>query len=384
MTITTVPSALSNTARVNQSPTMGGWMGYVEQGLTDTDTQLTTINNTIAATKPFEPLNCTFSASVGSNILTIALKTNAGNDPSATDFITVPFRSATATTGTPDVVTITSALSIDTVNGASQGTQNSTPYRLWVLLFNNGGTPVLALYQTVTFLTENSVIKPQNIAPLVIDGLASTTAMSAGATSAGVFYTPAGTTLTNTAYRIVGYVEFSSGQATAGTYLTAPSKAQMYGPGVKLPGDLVQYALAKVNTLQSTPGTILNGGATINLASDGTQLLSRAITPSAACNAVKVAGTIPFGASTATPFNFTLCSDQVSNVLCTISVNASPSSQFPAYLEDTILATITTAHTFSMRYGSGAAGTASVNGRGGSLFFGGGCLCILRVEEIMV
>lgn len=384
MTITTVPSALSNTARVNQSPTMGGWMGYVEQGLTDTDTQLTNINNTIAATKPFEPLNCTFSASVGSNILTIALKTNAGNDPSSTDFITVPFRSATATTGTPDVVTITSALSIATVNGASQGTQNSTPYRLWVLLFNNGGTPVLALYQTVTFLTENSVIKPQNIAPLVIDGLASTTAMSAGATSAGVFYTPAGTTLTNKAYRIVGYVEFSGGQVTAGTYLTAPSKAQMYGPGVKLPGDLIQYALGKVNTYQTSNVTIPNGGATINTNTQGTQVISKSIVPSAGCNAIKLAAALPYTASDVTPYNATICTDQQSNVLSTVSFNPSVNSQFPGYMEDTILASITTTVTFSLRIGPAVAGNSFVNGRGGALQYGGGCLTTLRIEEIMV
>lgn len=384
--ITTIPAQLSAAARTNQNPLMGNWMGYVEQGLSDTNTDITTLTNTVnalVANKPFEPLNCTFSASVGSNVLTIALKTNAGTDPSSSDPVIIPFRSATLTTGTPDTVTITSALSVETINGASQGTQNNTPYRVWVVIFNNGGTPVLGLYQTVTFLTENSVIKPQNIAPLPIDGLASTVAMTAGATSAGVFYTPSGTTLTSKAYRIVGYVEFSSGQATAGTYLTAPSKAQMYGPGVKLPGDLIQYAMAKVNTLQSTSSLIANGGASINAATDGAQLTSRAITPTATCNAVKVAGTIPYFSSTSTPYNVVLCSDQVSNVLCLASINASVNSQFTAYLEDMILATITTAHTFSIRYGAAVAGTASVNGKGGTLQYGGGCICILRIEEIM-
>src|SRR3974390_3048867 len=76
--------------------------------------------------------------------------------------------------------------------------------------------------------------------------LVSTTAISGGATSAGVFYTPNGTTLTTQPYRILGYVETT--EATAGTYATAPSKVQLFGPGVKKPGDVVQESFVTTTT----------------------------------------------------------------------------------------------------------------------------------------
>ena len=84
------------------------------------------------------------------------------------------------------------------------------------------------------------------------------TAVSSGATSADVFYTPNGTTVSSKAFRITGYLEYLSGlavehhktgemvwlplsdaagdlfsRATAGTYGSAPTNLQLFGPGIK-------------------------------------------------------------------------------------------------------------------------------------------------------
>src|ERR1019366_9548380 len=122
--------------------------------------------------------------------------------------------SSANTTGVPVAVNITSALSMTTnATGASLGSVNSVPFRIWFALFNNAGTAVLAMQNCSTATA---------IYSLAEYGVASTTGISGSATSAGVWYTPNGTTLTNCAFRIIGYCEYTSGLATAGTYTSDP------------------------------------------------------------------------------------------------------------------------------------------------------------------
>src|SRR5205085_9742305 len=56
--------------------------------------------------------------------------------------------------------------------------------------------------------------------------------------SAQVIYTTSGQTTKGIC--ILGYLDFSSGEATAGTWATAPDKIQVFKPGTPLPGDIVQ------------------------------------------------------------------------------------------------------------------------------------------------
>ena len=106
---------------------------------------------------------------------------------------------------------------------ATLGTVSATQSRLIVLALNNAGTLELAVVNLAggTNLTET--------------GLVSTTAISAAATSASVVYST--TARTSVAYRVIGYIE--STQATAGTWVTAPSTIQGVGG----------QALAALNTL---------------------------------------------------------------------------------------------------------------------------------------
>jgi hypothetical protein len=60
------------------------------------------------------------------------------------------------------------------------------------------------------------------------------------ATSAGVFYSPNGTTVGPSAFRIAGYVEYGGGLPTAGSYSSAPTALKVYSMGMKRPGDVVQ------------------------------------------------------------------------------------------------------------------------------------------------
>jgi hypothetical protein len=216
-------------------------------------------------------VNGTLVASVASNALTIAIKTLAGSDPSASDPVHVCFRNVTAATGNFAVLTLTAATSLVISSGSTMGAANATPFRLWIVGFNDGGTFRLGAIKCAV---------AGRIHPLQDDMLASSTAEggAGAADSAGVFYT--GTAVSAKALRILGYMEWSSGLTTAGTWASGPTRIQLFGAGIRCPGEIVQTVLA------STTATVThtNSGMT------GTGL-SAALSPTSAANAVKVSGT---------------------------------------------------------------------------------------------
>ena len=141
------------------------------------------------------------SASVATSALTLSASA-----------LSLNFRSTTLGSGTVTSVSGTPA-NLVVPSGATLGTISATQSRLIVLALNNAGTIELAVVNISggTNLTET--------------GLISTTAISAGATSASVVYST--TARTNLAYRVIGYIE--STQATAGTWAPAPSTIQGTG-----------------------------------------------------------------------------------------------------------------------------------------------------------
>jgi hypothetical protein len=169
-------------------------------------------------------LNGTLVASVAGNALTIAVKTLAGADPSPADPVFFLFRDASAGYA---VIEQTAALSITVPSGATLGTFNGQANRIWVAVFNNGGTPVVGVYNS---LNGTNVLCWDETSP------ANGTGITGSSTASQVWYTAS--TLSSKNFRIVGHVE--STQATAGTWATSPSKVQLFGPGVKRPGDTVQ------------------------------------------------------------------------------------------------------------------------------------------------
>lgn len=94
---------------------------------------------------PYDILNCSIGASVGSSAITIALKDAAGSDPSAGSPCKISFRSATASTGTHSQVSTTSSLSMTVSNGSSLGCTASSACTLFVYAINNAGSVVLGV-----------------------------------------------------------------------------------------------------------------------------------------------------------------------------------------------------------------------------------------------
>jgi len=143
------------------------------------------------------------SASVATNQLTL------GFTPQGP----VSFRNPSLTLGTPVSTNIAGGLSLVVPAGATLGTVSGQKEVLALLLAYNGGSPAL-----VVINTDGGLVLDET-------GLISTTAISAGATSASTFYSTAA--ITNSPYRVLGTITLT--QATAGTWATAPSLIQGAG-----------------------------------------------------------------------------------------------------------------------------------------------------------
>jgi hypothetical protein len=196
--------------------------------------------------------NCTLAASVAGNNLTVALKDNAGSDPSATSPCNVWFRNATVTTGSWVQRTVTAASSVTVNAGSTFGITNtaatcsaasSCPFRVWATLVDTGSTAVVGLVA----LTNASGVQQLNEGYVI-----NTTACSACATATalGTVYTTAAQT--GKPFALIGYLEWGSGLGTAGTYASGPTIVASLGPGVKRPGEVVANKFASGSTTTST------------------------------------------------------------------------------------------------------------------------------------
>ena len=253
----------------------------------------------IATTQPpygFDvPINLGLSSSATSSALTINILGANGSVPSATNPVSIPFRSATLATGTPNWGIITAAQSIVIPSGATLGTSNNVPFRVWLFEEYNAGTPELVvatcsittqLYPCASWETNRTT----------------TTSINASATSPGVPYSTTG--VSNDALRIIGYCDYSAGLATAGSWASACTTLQVMGPGVKKPGDIVQGPVVAVSssTAQSTSATKVVATPTLAITPTSTPNLVRVTaageveqaTGGVYCNAVLSRGTGSF------------------------------------------------------------------------------------------
>lgn len=288
--------------------------------------------------------NCTLAASVSGNALTVALKTSAGSDPTSTTPCTVKFRSATAATGTITAVTVTGALSFSTgTSGSTFGSTNGNPFRLWITAFNNAGTIVLGVSNQST---------PTQIFSLNTGVVQSSTACSActNAASAGVYYTTAAQT--SEAIEILGYLEWGSGLATAGTWASGPTLIQNFGPGVKKPGEVAQ---GPILASTSTAGT--STSATFVALTSGTTI---SITPTAAMNLIKVemSGTVNNSASGSSDVQMSRGTTAATNLIGPVAGNNGAGVFSPATLWAYDFPGVATSTTYAMQ-GKTTSGTVS-------------------------
>ncbi len=323
--------------------------------------------------------NCTLAASAAASALTIAVKDNAGADPSAVSPCVLNFRNVTATSGTLSQIVVNAATSLVISSGSTMGVVSSTAFRIWVVGINDGGTFRLGAANSVSGTSTMPIGKTPILSSTAEGGLGA-------ADSAQVFYT--GTAVTSKAYMPLGYLEWSASGVTAGTWTTTNlAIVQTYGTGIPLPGEVIQTQRTLFSA-KATGTTQIPNDSTIPQNTEGDQYMTQAITPTSAANILRVT-TQGFWANTggAAQINAAaLFQDSVANAL-TVGQNRQPAANSlsgPVTLNWSALSNTLSSTTFKVRAGTNSAVTTTFNGENNTDPYGANMLnSFMQVEEIM-
>jgi hypothetical protein len=317
-------------------------------------------------------------ATVSANALTIAVKTAAGNDPSASDPVYVPFRNATQSIGNYTTKQISAALSLTISNGSTLGVAaNSTPFRIWVVIFNDAGTLKLGAYNAST---STGVIYP--LAETALAAFVDVDNGSGNADTAGVFYTSS--SLTDKTFRTLGYVEYPSGLASFGVWASAPSIVRLAGAGAALPGQTVQDFGYVTAVHGGTNTSVVPFDDTIPQSNEGRSILGGInLTPASACNFFDVEGQINIASSVASEIIASLFRDAGSDAIQS-TWSYAPAADKPIGLRFhfRLQAGSTAQRTFDVRVGASQAGTITIGGTAGSGKLGGVLTDIVSIKEL--
>ena len=236
------PAAAAGTGTLFQLPASNGSNGQVLQtdgtGVTSWAAQSSTLANSSLAFSV--PVNLGISVVASANALTVSVLGNNGSAPSSTNQVLVSYRDTTTASGLPTVVSQQAALSITVAAGNTMGCTSAVACRLWIIMMNNAGTNALCLFNASS---------STQIFPINEGALQASAAGTTGGSSTNVYYCTA-SSISNKAIRIVGYLEAT--EATAGTWATSPSLVQLFSPGSKKPGDVVQTIVASTTTAATT------------------------------------------------------------------------------------------------------------------------------------
>lgn len=318
--------------------------------------------------------NLALEASVASNALTITLSGKDLADPSSTNKVRVPFRNVTAATGDFAQIVVSTATSLVISSGSTMGAASATAFRLWIVGFNDGGTFRLGAI---------NCLSGTDIFPLSGWGIASSTAEggAGGADSAHVFYT--GSAVASKAYTVLGYMSWESGLTTAGTWDAVPTRIQLFGPWVALPGSVIQTKRAQTGAV-ATGTTTVPFDDTIPQNDEGDEYMTKAITPSSAANVLDVSCVFHGANSAAVRLAVALFQDSTADALAAVSTSLSAGGEDENLaFSHRLRAGTSSATTFKVRAGGSGAGTTTFNGQGGSRAFGGVDASSLTVSELM-
>jgi len=323
------------------------------------------------------PVNMGLTASVGGSNLTINVVGANGSAPSASNPVMIPFRSTTLTTGTPVWVAITSAQSLVIPSGATLGTSNGVPFRIWLFETYSSGTPQIG----AAICTVSPTTYPCSSWETTRQTSTTITGLS---TSPGTLYTTTG--VSNDAVRIIGYAEYANGLTTAGLYASVPTTLQLMGPGVARPGTIIQSPRTDTGAV-ATGTTVIPADDTIPQNTEGDQYMSQAITPRSTCNLLRVsvlAGALSNTTGAGIFMTGALFQDSVASALAAGGfVETNAQYNWPMTMNVTVLANTVSTTTFKFRAGASSAGTTTFNGVNGVRRYGGVINSYMQVDEIM-
>lgn len=315
---------------------------------------------------------------VSGNVLTVAVKTWADADPSSDDPVWLVFRDATASAGKPIFRKLTAATAISINDTATLGTINSTPFRIWCVAFDDGGTVRLAVINCLA-----GTAPSLSIYPLAGWGIASATLEDNASDNAHVFYSD-GAAVTSKAYAVLGYATWEGGLASAGVWSAGPTRKQLFGPDVPLPGRTVQELHSQTGAV-ATGTTVIPADDTVPQITEGDEYMTQAITPKSAANVLRIEAQAHLSSSLGnSAIVAALFQDATANALAAGRTDK-PTATFIAQIRITHhkLAGLTSATTFRVRGGINGAGTTTFNGVSGGRQLGGVLCSYLKVSEVM-
>lgn len=326
--------------------------------------------------------------------LSVSIKTWSGVDPSVSEPVFIAFRSSTAGTGSLTYRKITDPTSITINDTALLGTASGVPFRLWCVAFNDGtdadGTIRLALINCLT--TSANAGSGRNvdaIYPLSGWGIASATLEDNGADSAGVFYS-SGASVSAKAYATLGFGEWGElgspptlGLPNAGNWNSNPSRIQLFGPGVPLPGQPIQCKRTATGAV-ATGSTALPADDSIPQNTEGDQYMSQAITPSSPANVLLIDVNVQLSSTVGDNPGAALFQDSTANALAAMSDTGAQGASVGSNLKfrHMMLAGTGSATTMKVRAGY-SSGTTTFNGASGTRRYGAVMASELGIEELM-
>lgn len=347
--------------------------------------QLVTAAVLAPSTMGFSMVNGKLVPSQNGTVLTVAIKTQAGLDPSVSDPVYVLFRNATPTTGDYTVITLTAPTSISTTVGGTFGVANNVAFRLWVVGFNDGGVFRLALINCLSTAAGAGAGRDvTGIFPLAQFGIASSTQIGAGSVLSQTFYS-FGAAVAAKAYATLGYLAYEAGLAAAGTFGVDESRTELFRAGVPLPGQVIQIQRNDTGAV-TTGSTVIPIDDTIPQNTEGDQYMTQPITPSSAANVLKVRSCGFFSWSTASAINIVMALFQDATLNAFKAVNFVTQSNVHLngeQVDHQMLAATSAATTFKIRAGPNSAGTLSFNGNAGARLLGGVLNSYIEVSEVM-
>lgn len=320
--------------------------------------------------------NLELAATGSAGALTISLTVPGGGNPSSGTPVTMTFRSVTPADGTYVTRTITSATSLVLSSGSTLGVVSGKPAKIWLGIIDwvSGSSQQL--------FAINCLSSTLQISPLRDDMLLTTIAEggSGAADSSGLAYTGTAVTGSGSAIRIIGYLEWTS-FTTAGTW-TTPDKIQIYGPGVPLPGQVMQSNMVEDSAV-ATGTTTLPWDDTIPQKTEGNQYLSLSLTPSSPSSLLVVDVRAAITYSGANWQTMALFRDSGADAIAAIYRYITTGTDGGRMdLKTRVVSATTSSTTFSMRSGNTAAGTTTFNGQSGARLMGGVANSFLTVDEV--
>lgn len=344
-------------------------------------------NNTTLAvnTALANPYNAALQVTASGGVLTVALKTQAGTNPTVANPTVIPFHNVSSSaSGINSYVTITGALSQTLSSGSSIGVPAiNEAFRAWIVAFNNGGTVQLGIILCTTYDATFAGEQITTQYPLSRWGAASTiTEGGAGtADSPQTFYTAS--TLTSKFYTVLGWASWETGLAALGTW-TVPTKVQLFNDSMSLPGQVVQTTRVQSGILNF--GTnLIPWDDTIPQVTEGSQYFDLEITPTSAANLVMITANVVGTSESAGTSHLTLSLLKNGAANAVAATTTSPTA---TGLETTIplswisLGSNNTIQQWDLAMGSSATGD-TINGVASARKFGGVSASYLQAQEIM-